>query len=36
MICINDSKIEGDFDEFANGVVSAFEKTLPEKSSFEK
>lgn len=36
MICINDSKLDGDFDEFANGVSKAFEQALPEKSSFEK
>lgn len=36
LICINDMVINGDFDIEKNKLISAFEKLLPEKCSFEK
>lgn len=36
MFCINDSSINVDFDKFTYEIISAFETTLPQKSSFEK
>lgn len=36
MICINDSSSNFDFDKAKEEIISAFEKILPEKSSFEK
>lgn len=35
MICINDSNINIDFDKFTDTIVGAYEKVLPNKSSFE-
>lgn len=36
MICINDTAETFDFETKKQGVINAFEKLLPEKSSFEK
>ena len=36
MFCINDANVDVDFNYFTGEVVKAFEKVLPEKSSFEK
>lgn len=36
MFCINDSNVSVDFDKFTSEIVGAFEKVLPDKSSFEK
>ena len=35
-ICINDTNDEIDFEKAKGEIISAFEKILPEKSSFEK
>lgn len=36
VMCINDTDINVDFDKAKNEINSAFEKILPDKSSFEK
>ena len=36
MICINDPEKDVDFDEVSERIRNAFQKILPEKSSFEK
>ena len=35
MICINDTAETTDFEVKKQGVIDAFEKLLPEKSTFE-
>ena len=36
MICINDSSAEFDFDRESSIIIEAFDKLLPQKSSYEK
>jgi hypothetical protein len=36
MICINDNESDFDFEKVRSEVLVAFEKILPNKSSFEK
>jgi hypothetical protein len=36
MLCVNDSATNFDFEKAKAEIINAFEKILPEKSSFEK
>ena len=36
MVCINDTPFDVDFDQAMAQIVAAYEKKLPNKSSFEK
>ena len=36
MLCINDAPELPNYEEVAEAVISAYEKKLPNKSSFEK